>query len=123
MRMRAPRMGINFSGFLDSSSGFVASCFSPDLNYEYIVIMMMRMMMMIMIMIIIMMIMMISTMIMMMMGLYGGFPQDLNIGDHENEDEKIYFYVKASFANLFLMDAHKPDLPFPIYFLFTQINL
>ena len=35
MRMRAPRMGINFSGFLDSSSGFVASCFSPDLNYEY----------------------------------------------------------------------------------------
>ena len=35
MSMRAPRMGINFSGFLDSSSGFVASCFSPDLNYEY----------------------------------------------------------------------------------------
>ena len=90
MRMRAPRMGINFSGFLDSSSGFVASCFSPDLNYEYIVMMMMRMMMMIiMIMIIIMMIVMISTMIMIMMGLYGGFPQDLNIGDHENEDEKM----------------------------------
>ena len=35
MSMRAPRMGINFSGFLDSSSGFVASCFSPDLNYKY----------------------------------------------------------------------------------------
>ena len=88
MRMRAPRMGINFSGFLDSSSGFVASCFSPDLNYEYIVIMMMRMMMIIMIMIIIMMIMMISTMIMMMMGLYGGFPQDLNTGDHEHEETR-----------------------------------
>ena len=87
MRMRAPRMGINFSGFLDSSSGFVASCFSPDLNYEYIVIMMMRMMMIIMIMIIIMIIMMISTMIM-MMGLYGGFPQDLNTRDHKHGESR-----------------------------------
>merc|ERR1719331_1595894 len=31
MRIRAPRIGINLSGFLDSNSGFVASCFSPDL--------------------------------------------------------------------------------------------
>ena len=64
-----------------------------------------------------------------------------NIDDHEKEEDelqsllwrngdddddaaqKIHFYVKASFANLFLMDAHKPDLPFPISFLFTQINL
>ena len=45
-------------------------------------------------------------------------------GDDDDEAAtKIYFYVKASFANLFLMDAHKPDLPFPISFLFTQINL
>ena len=34
MRMRAPRIGINLSGFLDSSSGFVASCFSPDLRHN-----------------------------------------------------------------------------------------
>ena len=45
-----------------------------------------------------------------------------NIDDDDDADEKIHFYVKASFANLFLMDAHKPDLPFPISFLFTQIN-
>ena len=32
--MRAPRIGINLSGFLDSSSGFVASCFSPDLRHN-----------------------------------------------------------------------------------------
>ena len=46
-----------------------------------------------------------------------------NDDDDDDAAQKIYFYVKASFANLFLMDAHKPDLPFPISFLFTQINL
>ena len=47
--------------------------------------MMMRMMIIIMVMIIIVMI---STMIMMMMGLYAGFPQDLNIGDDEHEESR-----------------------------------
>ena len=46
-----------------------------------------------------------------------------NGDDDDDAATKIYFYVKASFANLFLMDPHKPDLPFPISFLFTQINL
>ena len=46
-----------------------------------------------------------------------------NGDDDDDAAQKIHFYVKASFANLFLMDAHKPDLPFPISFLFTQINL
>ena len=45
----------------------------------------MRMMIIIMVMIIIVMI---STMIMMMMGLYAGFPQDLNIGDDEHEESR-----------------------------------
>ena len=35
MRMRAPRIGISLRGFLDSSSGLVASCFSPDLGEFY----------------------------------------------------------------------------------------